>query len=108
KIWVRITGHGTKDRAGHRVAFGDDAAVAGGLVGRNRNGAPVFMGDAIADPLTGVTAAGEVIASIDRGGGQSIDISMSGVVAGYASTIPSPTVSAAPEKSSEKDWYCES
>ncbi|MET0138310.1 MAG: CoA transferase, partial [Sphingobium sp.] len=53
-VWVAITGHGwTTDR----VAFGDDAAVAGGLVRRTADGAPRFMGDALADPLTGLAAA---------------------------------------------------
>ena len=50
--WLRITGH----RDPSRVAFGDDAAVAGGLVAWDRDG-PVFAGDAIADPLTGLLGA---------------------------------------------------
>lgn len=84
KIWVRITGHGTEGSAEHRVAFGDDAAVAGGLVGRGAGGDPVFAGDAIADPLTGVRVAGEVLAALDAGGGTLVDVSLSGVAAEYA------------------------
>jgi hypothetical protein len=38
------------------VAFGDDAAAAGGLVAWTATG-PVFAGDALADPLTGLAAA---------------------------------------------------
>ncbi|HTN81235.1 MAG TPA: CoA transferase, partial [Acidimicrobiales bacterium] len=54
KVWLSITGFG---RAHNRVAFGDDAAVAGGLVARDDGGAPLFCGDALADPLAGLHAA---------------------------------------------------
>lgn len=87
RVWVRITGYGS----GHpmRVAFGDDAAVAGGLVGRSPDG-PIFCGDAIAEPLTGVTAADEVVASLRRGGGEIIDVSMAQTAATFAAlpTLP--------------------
>ena len=33
RVWLRITGHGTDGERANWVAFGDDAAVAGGLVG---------------------------------------------------------------------------
>jgi crotonobetainyl-CoA:carnitine CoA-transferase CaiB-like acyl-CoA transferase len=90
RVWVRITGYGTATDVRNRVAFGDDAAVAGGLVGQGNRG-PVFCGDAIADPLTGLEAAGAVIESLGRGGGEIIDVIMSGVAAKYAAvpTIPS-------------------
>ena len=39
-----------------RVAFGDDAAAAAGLVAWTASG-PVFAGDALADPLSGLAAA---------------------------------------------------
>lgn len=52
RVWLRITGH----RDPVRVAFGDDAAVAGGLVAHDTAG-PVFAGDAIADPLSGILGA---------------------------------------------------
>jgi hypothetical protein len=83
RVWVRITGYGTAAGVGNRVAFGDDAAVAGGLVGQGARG-PVFCGDAIADPLTGLEAAGAVMASLERGGGELIDVAMAGVAAQYA------------------------
>ena len=84
RVWVRITGYGP-DQAG-RVAFGDDAAVAGDLVGRDAAG-PVFIGDALADPLSGLEAAAAVRASLGRGGGELIEIAMSEVAATYA-TLP--------------------
>lgn len=77
RIWLRISGHGSRST---RVAFGDDAAVAGGLVGVG----PVFCGDAIADPLTGLEAARAVTDSLTRGGGELIDVSMAAVAATYA------------------------
>lgn len=84
RIWLRITGHGTAGAKADWVAFGDDAAVSGGLVGYDRS-TPVFIGDAIADPLTGLHAAAAVVDSRARGGGELIEFSMAAVAAGYAS-----------------------
>lgn len=95
RVWVRITGHGANPPNAHRVAFGDDAAVAGGLIG-NCSGAPEFIGDAIADPLTGLEAAAAVHASLRRGGGELIDIAMAEVAAGYAQCDSVPTAPADP------------
>ncbi|EFG76796.1 hypothetical protein HMPREF0591_3281 [Mycobacterium parascrofulaceum ATCC BAA-614] len=78
RIWLRIKGH-----LDGRPAFGDDAAVGGGLVGVAADG-PVFCGDAIADPLTGLEAARVVADALDRGGGELIEVSMANVAAGYA------------------------
>ncbi|HEY1840765.1 MAG TPA: CoA transferase [Mycobacterium sp.] len=80
RIWLRITGY--RDQP-DRPAFGDDAAVAGGLVGDGADG-PVFCGDAIADPLSGLEAAREVGESLRRGGGEVIEVSMAQVAARYA------------------------
>jgi hypothetical protein len=90
RVWVRISGHlGEPDRP----AFGDDAAVAGGLVGSSPTG-PVFCGDAIADPLSGLEAARAVARSLRRGGGEVIDVSMAAVAARYAG-LPQATNGAA-------------
>jgi crotonobetainyl-CoA:carnitine CoA-transferase CaiB-like acyl-CoA transferase len=80
RIWLRINGYRDKP---YRPAFGDDAAVAGGLVGGAAD-APVFCGDAIADPLSGLEAARAVGDSLRRGGGELIDVSMAQVAARYA------------------------
>ena len=53
--WVSITGHGRSGSNGNRIAFGDDAAVSGGLVVPGEP--PMFVGDAIADPI-GRTSCG--------------------------------------------------
>jgi hypothetical protein len=57
RAWVSITAHGRSGPPADRIGFGDDAAAAGGLVVRDQEGAPMFAGDALADPLTGLTAA---------------------------------------------------
>jgi hypothetical protein len=80
RIWLRISGYRGQP---YRLAFGDDAAVAGGLVGAGTRG-PVFCADAIADPLTGLEAARAVGQSLRRGGGELIDVSMAQVAARYA------------------------
>lgn len=105
RIWLRINGYEAP-----RPAFGDDAAVAGGLVGAAAGG-PVFCGDAIADPLTGLEAALAVIESRLRGGGELIEVSMASVAAGYAAlpttasvtdrTAPAPQPPPAPAVAAE-------
>jgi hypothetical protein len=92
RIWLRITGF---DGDSGRPAFGDDAAVAGGLVGGSTE-APVFCGDAIADPLTGLEAALAVTESLGRGGGELIEVSLAAVAATYAALPTVPTVCALP------------
>lgn len=83
RIWLRITGHGTDGARADWVAFGDDAAVSGGLVSGTPT-EPEFCGDAIADPLTGLHAALAVAESLRRGGGELIEMSMAAVAACYA------------------------
>jgi len=85
RVWLRITGYGPEEKRARRVAFGDDAAVAGGLVGEG----PAFIGDAIADPLTGLTAAQSVLDALRRGGGAIIDVALAEVAACYAAAAPS-------------------
>lgn len=92
RIWLRVTGY---DEHPCRPAFGDDAAVAGGLVGTSVDG-PVFCGDAIADPLAGLEATLAVVESLDRGGGELIEVSMAGVAATYAALPTAPSVSVQP------------
>lgn len=85
RIWLSLTGYGRSDPM--RVAFGDDAAVAGGLVGRHA-GEPVFCADAIADPLSGVCAALAVAGACHSGGGVLIDLSMRATAAAFAAAPP--------------------
>jgi crotonobetainyl-CoA:carnitine CoA-transferase CaiB-like acyl-CoA transferase len=58
-VWITITGHGAEGQGADWVGFGDDCGVAGGLSAalRSASGRGGFVGDAIADPLTGIAAA---------------------------------------------------
>jgi crotonobetainyl-CoA:carnitine CoA-transferase CaiB-like acyl-CoA transferase len=106
QVWLSITGYG--QQAPDLVAFGDDAAVAGGLVGWTGGLAgglagstahpassiggpvsgpapePVFCADAIADPLAGTCGALAVALSRAAGGGERIDLPMRDVAAAFA------------------------
>jgi CoA-transferase family III len=80
--WVSITAYG---RAADRIGFGDDVAAGSGLVAMDADGHPLFVGDAIADPLTGLTAAVQAArAHAARAHaartGTVLDIAMSGAV----------------------------
>ncbi|MGH3757565.1 CoA transferase [Actinophytocola sp.] len=84
RTWLRITGHGQRNE--HRIAFGDDAAVAGGLLGWDGPD-PHFAGDAIADPLTGLLAAVAAIAVHHRAPHSTIiDLALAEVAAWCAPT----------------------
>ncbi|MET8983543.1 CoA transferase [Streptomyces sp. NPDC004539] len=74
-VWVSITAYG---RASGRVGFGDDVAAGRGLVAVDGEGLPVFVGDAIADPLTGMLAAALVLS--ESAGGVLWDVAMGDVV----------------------------
>ncbi|WP_405864208.1 CoA transferase [Streptomyces sp. NBC_00005] len=82
RVWVSITGYGRDD---DRIAFGDDAAVAGGLVARPSGGRdPAFLGDALADPVTGLYAARAAVRSLRDGGGHLVDVAMAACAAELA------------------------
>ncbi|MEU4311561.1 CoA transferase [Nocardia sp. NPDC024068] len=88
--WISLTAHG---RGSNRIGFGDDIAATAGLVARTEDSTPVFAGDAIADPLTGLAAAAVAMSAPADGSGRLWDIAMSAVVA--ATLEPdSPTVTA--------------
>jgi crotonobetainyl-CoA:carnitine CoA-transferase CaiB-like acyl-CoA transferase len=87
RVWANITGYG---RTVGRVAFGDDAAVAGGLVEYDDQGAPMFKGDAIADPLTGNATYDAIRDALDTDAPCLLDISMAGVAASHASKLQHP------------------
>ena len=81
RVWLRVSGYGPDWP--ERIAFGDDAAVAGGLVSYRDDG-PVFCGDAIADPLTGLVATAAVLEALCNGGGTVLNVAMAEVAATYA------------------------
>lgn len=100
RVWASITGHGYNWPRAERIGFGDDAAVAGGLVVHDGHG-PSFCADAIADPLTGVVAAAAVLDALRRGGRWHLDLAMSRVAAQVAGpTLPLPSGVAPPPPAS--------
>ena len=64
RVWLSLTGYGRGADHGHRVGFGDDCAVAGGLVNFGPSG-PQVVADAVADPLTGLISAAAVFDALE-------------------------------------------
>jgi hypothetical protein len=89
-VWVSITAYGRA--AGDRIGFGDDVAAGAGLVSWHDD-EPAFVGDAIADPLTGLAAAVAVLRSLAGrardGHGRLLDVPMASVVAATLDGSPS-------------------
>jgi hypothetical protein len=86
-VWVAVSGYGWGGDAGDRVAFGDDAAAAGGLVRWTAAGEPHFLGDALADPLTGLSAAAGALQALVQGGGVIVDAALAATAAGAAAEL---------------------
>jgi crotonobetainyl-CoA:carnitine CoA-transferase CaiB-like acyl-CoA transferase len=89
RVWLSVTGYGRSEPQRNWVAFGDDAAVAGGLVACDRYG-PCFCADAVADPATGLVAAAACLSALRGGGRWLIDIAMARV----AASLAGPTLAA--------------
>jgi hypothetical protein len=89
-VWISITGYGRSEPERGWVAFGDDAAVAGGLVAWDGD-RPCFCADAIADPLTGLVAAAAGIEALLDDRSTLVDVAMARVAAAFAGptvTVP--------------------
>ncbi|HSV80652.1 MAG TPA: CoA transferase [Ramlibacter sp.] len=80
--WVSLSGHGRGEPQENWIAYGDDAAVAAGLSALmfRASGQRLIVGDAIADPLTGLHAALAAWASWRQGGGRLLSLSLVEVV----------------------------
>lgn len=78
KIWLSITGYGRQGIQGERIGFGDDTAAAAGLsrIMYDATGDYQIVGDAIADPLTGIHGALFVWQSHLAGGNELLAISL--------------------------------
>lgn len=74
-VWASITAYGRGPDTEMRVGFGDDVAAGAGLVAWTADG-PEAVGDALADPLTGVAAAAAVLDQLASGRGGVLDVSM--------------------------------
>jgi hypothetical protein len=87
-VWVSITGHGAAGEASNWVGFGDDCGISGGLSAalRATTGRSGFVGDAIADPLTGMLAAFVAWEAWAARRGGRFGLAMSEVVARFLAT----------------------
>ncbi|MFM5906355.1 MAG: CoA transferase [Novosphingobium sp.] len=58
-VWLSVTGHGATGDAAHWTGVGNDCSVAAGIsrAMANAGGEMGYVGDALTDPLTGITAA---------------------------------------------------
>ncbi len=91
--WLTLTAYGASGPWRQWSGFGDDAAVAGGLVAGTPV-APSFFGDAIADPLAGLHAAAVGLAVL-VGAPARVDLALREVVnhvIGDAEPGPPPAV----------------
>ena len=89
KVWVSITAHGRDGDGSNRVGFGDDAAVAGGLVAWHDD-EPYFCADAVADPTTGLVAAVACLDALAVGGAWLLDVALANVAAHLAGPTLEP------------------
>ncbi|MCU1593332.1 MAG: acyl-CoA transferase/carnitine dehydratase-like protein [Frankiales bacterium] len=80
-VWVSITAHPPRPDGSEWVGFGDDAAMAAGLVHWDQQGRPVPCGDAVADPLTGAHAALAALACLRAGGRHHVRLNLRDVAA---------------------------
>lgn len=85
-IWVAITAHGFYGDNAMRVGFGDDCAAAGGLVGWNDR-TPHFIGDALADPLSGIRAARLALQAVSGSQSGLIDVALAPTAADFCARI---------------------
>ncbi|GAB92628.1 CoA transferase [Gordonia rhizosphera] len=97
--WVSITAHG---RASGRIGFGDDIAASAGLVAVDADG-PMFVGDAIADPLAGLTAAALAMSMATDRPGMLWEVAMSAVVAATLTDDVAP-----PPYRTDGGWWVDS
>lgn len=90
KIWARLTAYGQTE---NRIGFGDDIGISAGLatVMDQAHGEPCFVGDAIADAVTGLHLALALQTSLNQGGGVIVDLSMRDVLRYAMGEVPSHT-----------------
>jgi len=82
-VWLTISGHGATGEAANWAGIGHECGVAGGLSRALAEvaGEPAYVGDAIADPLTGIFTALEGWRAWKAGSACRLGFALSGVVA---------------------------
>jgi hypothetical protein len=103
RLWASLTGYG---RSREWIAFGDDAAIDAGLAwppGTDES-EPCFCGDAIADPLAGLTLAALLLVLSRSGRGGLVDLSLSDCAA-HAASLPNEGLSLPVEAGPGGAWH---
>ncbi|WP_240437664.1 CoA transferase [Sciscionella marina] len=91
KCWLSITAYGRTGPWANAVGFGDDTALAAGLLAFDpETGIPAPCGDAVADPMTGVNAALVAVACRMAGGRWLADLALREQVAAVLDTRAEP------------------
>lgn len=82
-VWLSVTGHGASGEAATWAGIGNDCGVASGLSRAlaDAGGEIGYVGDAIADPLTGITAALEGWRAYKSGNACRLGLAMSAITA---------------------------
>lgn len=83
-VWLSVTGHGATGEAAQWAGIGHDCGVAAGLARAmaDAGGEIGYVGDAMPDPLTGITAALEGWRAYESGEARRIGFAMSAIAAG--------------------------
>jgi len=82
-VWLTVTGHGATGDSANWAGIGNDCGVASGLsrAMANITGEIGYVGDGVADPLTGITAAIEGWRAFKTGEAKRIGFSMTAITA---------------------------
>jgi hypothetical protein len=82
-VWLTVTGHGATGEAANWAGIGNDCGVAAGLsrAMAEAEGEIGYVGDAVPDPLTGITAAREAWRAYASGEARRIGFSMTAITA---------------------------
>lgn len=76
QLWLSLTAYGRRAPFADWIGFGDDVALAGGLLIKGEEGRPEFIADAVADPLTGIFAALAVVNLMQHHASGLLDLSL--------------------------------
>lgn len=80
-VWLTVTGHGASGEPANWTGVGNDCGVAAGLTRamEQAGGGIGYVGDAVTDPLTGITAAQQAVRALASGSAKRIGLSMSAI-----------------------------
>lgn len=95
QLWISVSAYGGHRHPNQRVGFGDDAAAEAGAVCW-QDDTPVFAGDALADPVTGLLAAVAGLGLIGAGCTGLLRLNLAGSARWAIGTHSHPTYTVAP------------